>query len=122
MKMYDKKYNIFKFDYYQGARLVGKYRMPQLDSNQFIPQNVISFNERKTVANPEKHWVDFFIDDCLYENFWKNPEKSLVNMKKFAGIITTDYSMLPEMLPGQNIWNCTRNRVVPYYLQKKVLM
>ncbi len=40
-------------------------------------------------------------------------------MKKFAGIITTDYSMLPEMLPGQNIWNCTRNRVIPYYLQKK---
>lgn len=26
---------------------------------------------------------------------------------------------LPELLPGQNIWNCTRNRVMAYYLQSK---
>jgi hypothetical protein len=26
--------------------------------------------------------------------------------------------MHPELLPGQNIWNCTRNRVMAYYLQK----
>ena len=25
--------------------------------------------------------------------------------------------MLPEMLPGQIIWNCTRNRIMAYYLQ-----
>ncbi len=27
--------------------------------------------------------------------------------------------MLPEMLPGHLIWNCTRNRVMAYYLQKQ---
>ena len=27
--------------------------------------------------------------------------------------------MLPEMLPGQRIWNCTRNRIVAYCLQKR---
>ena len=27
--------------------------------------------------------------------------------------------MLPELLPGQNIWNCTRNRVMAYYLQSR---
>ena len=48
-----------------------------------------------------------------------HPEMSFKNLKRFAGIITTDYSMLPEMLPGQNIWNCTRNRVMAYYLQMK---
>ena len=93
--------------------------MPQLEPNQFIPKNVISFNERKGISNPEKYWVDFFIDDYHYEKFWVNPVNSLVNMKKFAGIVTTDYSMLPELLPGQNIWNCTRNRVIAYYLQKQ---
>jgi len=120
-EMYKKKYSGFKLDYWQSAKLVGKYKMPQLVPNKFIPQNVISFHERKYVENPQEHWVDFFVDDHLYENFWKDTTKSLVNMKKFAGIISTDYSMLPEMLPGQNIWNCTRNRVMAYYLQKQGL-
>ena len=42
---------------------------------------------------------------------------SFNNLKRFEGIITTDYSMYPELLPAQNIWNCTRNRVMAYYLQ-----
>ena len=76
-------------------------------------------NERKGISKPEEYWIDFFIDDALFENFWNHPEMSFNNLKRFAGIITTDYSMLPEMLPGQSIWNCTRNRVMAYYLQQQ---
>lgn len=93
--------------------------MPQLEPNQFIPENVISFNERNSVSKPEKHWLDFFIDDRLYESFWTYLKSRIKGLKKFAGIISTDYSMLPEMLPGQRIWNCTRNRIVAYCLQKR---
>lgn len=92
--------------------------MPQLKENKFIPKNVISFNERNGVVKPEDHWIDFFVDDDLFENFWRHPEKSFTNLLRFAGIITTDYSMFPELLPGQIIWNCTRNRVMSYYLQE----
>jgi len=112
-----RKYDIFKLYYWHGATLVGKYKLPQLKENQFIPKNVISFNERNGIAKPEEHWVDFFIDDDLFENFWRHPEKSFTSLRRFAGIITTDYSMFPELLPGQIIWNCTRNRVMAYYLQ-----
>ncbi len=119
IKTYDKKYDVFKFDYWQGAKLVGKFLMPKLAPNQFIPENVISFNERNSVSNPEKHWLDFFIDDRHYETFWTYLKSRIKGLKKFAGIISTDYSMLPEMLPGQRIWNCTRNRIVAYCLQKR---
>ena len=95
--------------------------MPKLAPNQLIPENVISFNERKSVSKPEKHWLDFFIDDRLYESFWTYLKSRIKGLKKFAGIISTDYSMLPEMLPGQRIWNCTRNRIVAYCLQKRGL-
>lgn len=114
-----RKYDNFKLYYWHGATLVGKYRLPQLAPTQAIPSKVICFNERKGIIKPEEYWVDFFIDDTLFENFWNHPEMSFKNLKRFAGIITTDYSMLPEMLPGQNIWNCTRNRVMAYYLQMK---
>ena len=119
IKMYSKKYSIFKLDYWQGAKLVGKYLMPQLAPNQFIPENVISFSERNSISKPEKHWLDFFIDDRHYEIFWTYLRRRIESLKKFAGIISTDYSMLPEMLPGQRIWNCTRNRIVAYCLQKQ---
>lgn len=114
-----RKYDIFKLHYWHGATLVGKYKLPQLAPTQAIPTNVICFNERKSISKPETCWIDFFIDDALFENFWNHPEMSFSNLKRFAGIITTDYSMFPEMLPGQMIWNCTRNRVMAYYLQQQ---
>ena len=112
------KYDIFRTYYWHNAELVGNYKMPQLEATQAIPFNVISFNERTGIAHPEEHWVDFFIDDPLFEPFWNHPEKSFSNLKKFAGIIATDYSMYPELLPAQRIWNCTRNRVLAYYFQQ----
>jgi hypothetical protein len=117
LKTYIRKYDVFKMYYWHGATLVGKYRLPQLQPTNSLPHDVIGYNERKGVSNPEKHWVDFFIDDDLFEGFWNHPEMSFNNLKKFEGIVTTDYSMYPELLPGQNIWNCTRNRVMAYYLQ-----
>lgn len=113
-----RKYDVFKLYYWHNATLVGMYRLPQLEPTQAIPSQVISFNERNGIKHPEQYWVDFFIDDALFENFWNHPEVSFDCLKRFAGIITTDYSMLPEMLPGQIIWNCTRNRVMAYFLQQ----
>ena len=113
-----RKYDIFKLYYWHDAELVGKYRLPQLAPTQAIPHDVISFNERSGIRHPENHWVDFFVDDALFEGFWNHPEISFDNLRHFEGIITTDYSMLPEMLPGQIVWNCTRNRVMAFYLQQ----
>ncbi len=97
--------------------------MPQLEPNQFTPQNVISFNERKGISNPEKYWVDFFIDDYHYENFWINPISSLVNMKKFAGIITTDYSMLCfDGLPENSSIAISSNGCLSTPYGKKILL
>ena len=114
-----RKYDFFRTFYWQDATLVGKYRLPQLEGTQDIPENVISFNERKKLTVNSNCWIDFFIDDVLFECFWNSPDRYLNILKKAKGIITTDYSMLPELLPGNNIWNCTRNRIMAYYLQQK---
>lgn len=118
MRTNNRKYDIFKLYYWHNAMLVGKYKLPQLQPTQLIPHDVIGFNERNCIKDPENHWLDFFIDDWLFERFWQHPEVSFEKMHKYEGIVTTDYSLLPEMLPGQIIWNCTRNRVMAYYLQQ----
>lgn len=112
------KIDYFKLYYYHNATLIGKYKLPELKPNKYIPQKIISFSEMNKIKNPSDYGVDFFIDDYKYENFWKNPDKYLSTLKKFQFVISTDYSMLPEMLPGQRIWNCTRNRIMAYYLQE----
>ena len=114
-----RKYDIFKLYYWHDAVLVGSHRLPQLAPSQSIPYNVISFNERSGVRCPEEHWLDFYIDDCMFECFWNQPQRYDPKLSRFAGIISPDYSMLPEMLPDQRAWNCTRNRVSAYYLQNK---
>ncbi len=114
----DPKIDNFRLYYLDRAQYVGKYKLPRLKPTQFVPERVISFNERKSAKDKEKTWVDFFIDDIHFENFWRHPEVSFDNLRKFAGIITPDYSMYPDLLPGNNIWNCTRNRVMAYYLQQ----
>ena len=114
-----RKYDNFKLFYWHNATLIGKHRLPQLEPTHAIPSKVISFNERSGITNPKEYWVDFFIDDVLFENFWNHPDVSFNNLRRFAGIITPDYSMFPEMLPPQRLWNCTRNRVMAYYLQQQ---
>lgn len=110
--------NIFKMHYWNDATLVGKYRLPQLEPTQFIPHEVVGFNERSSVRNPKAHWIDFFIDDIHFECIWNRADFYLEKLAKFDGVITPDFSMLPEMVPGQIIWNNTRNRVLAYYMQK----
>ena len=119
-KMNDRKFDNFKLYYWHGASLVGKYQLPQLKTNKLIPpiHSIVSFSEISKVTKPSDYCVDFFLDDYRYECFWNAPEKYLPRLRQFQMLISTDYSMFPEMLFGQRLWNCTRNRVMSYYLQE----
>lgn len=113
-----RKYDTFKLYYWHDAILVGKYKFPQITLTQAIPHDVVGFNERTGVKNPEQRWLDFFIDDALFECFWDHPDVYFDRLHRFEGVVGTDYSMYPEMPPGQRIWNCFCNRTLDYYLQQ----
>lgn len=113
----NQKSDVFKLYYIHGAKRVGQYGLPQLMPTQFVPQCAVAFHSHQYVSRPDECWVDFFEDDYQFERFWSRPECYFGTMKRFAGVITPDFSMLPEMPLGQRIWNNTRNRVMAYYLQ-----
>ena len=117
-KTNERKFDVFRLHYFHGATRVGKYELPQLKSTQIIPREVVKFSDRKKINEPEHYALHFFLDDYRCECFWKDAERYFDSMRNFQAIISTDYSMFPEMLEGQRIWNCTRNRVMAYYLQK----
>lgn len=113
-----KKYDYFKTYLFQEAILKGKYKLPKLKPTQFIPNEVICFNEKQKLKTNDHRWLDFFMDDYNFDVIWTNCDRYIPILRKAKGVITPDFSMLPELLPGQNIFNCTRNRVIAYYLQK----
>ena len=116
-QMYSKE-SIFKIHYWLGAEVEGKYRMPVLKPNNYIPRNVYSFTERSTVKRPGSYWLDFFVDDIRFECLWNCPQRYFKQLRNFEGIIAPDFSLLPDMPVGQIIWNCTRSRIMTYYLQQ----
>lgn len=91
--------------------------MPKIEPTQSVPYDVISFSEHRYVSHPENHWIDHFIDDYRFASVWKYLLRYLPMYAKYAGVIGTDFSMLPELTQAENIWNCTRNRIIDYRLQ-----
>lgn len=130
------KFDTHRIYYWDDAELVGTHELPQLAPQRLLPHDVVSFNERNTVSNPSAHWLDFFVDDTQFECCWNELERGIVcdspvdhdawrsvdryipQLMRFEGVIGTDYSMFPEMLPDQRNWNCARNRVFAYRMQR----
>ncbi len=115
--MYKIKRDSFKFRLLEGAKLVGKYNVPQIDATQDIPDKLISFNECFGCKNPSEYFVHFYIDDYQFERLWNTPGKYVEVLRKFAGVIGTDFSLYRDMPRAQQIWNDYRNKVISYFLQ-----
>ena len=113
-----KRFDFFRTWYYDGAELVGKYKMPKIAATQALPSNVISFTELGTVHNRQNCWVDHFVDDVYFNYAWNNLDKKLPIYKEFAGVIGFDWSLDNEFQPGLNIWHCTKCRNADYYMQQ----
>lgn len=109
----------FKLNLIDGAELVGKYGLPKIKACRSTPRNLIPFNAAKSEHSPENKWIHFFIDDYQFERIWNVPEKYLSILKRFEGVIATDFSMLDNMPVAQRIWNCYRNRALSYWMQNK---
>lgn len=126
----------FRLWYYEDAELVGSHKLPQLAPQRYVPHDVRSWSERSSLRDLSNYWLDFFADDRVFaplwnafvncvavddpelEKFWRQLDGYSHTLKRAAGVIGTDYSMLPMMLPDQRNWNCARNRIVSFYLER----
>lgn len=110
------KTNALKCNIVENALFVGKYDFPKLKRTDSIPENIIPFNCKCNSAK-EKHWVHFYIDDYKFEKIWNNPKRYLDVLKKYAGVIGSDFSTYLDMPLAQQIWNLYRNRAISHFWQ-----
>ena len=96
--------------------------MPKLQPVHDVePENLVPFHMAKTAKDPEQRWFHFYEDDYQFERLWNRPAQYLSVLRRFAGGISTDYSIYLDMPRSQQIWNCWRNRAMAYYMQRNGL-
>lgn len=120
MPKFDKQSrDTFKWRFTDGTTVTGYLNAPRIKPvNGVRPENLFPFNEALKCKHPENHWVHFYIDDYQFERIWNNPQRYLPILKRFKGVISTDFSIYLDMPRAQQIWNCWRNACITYWLQE----
>ena len=100
---------------------VGEYDIPEMypeyiDNLQDIPLQ--GFNFALKEKHPENIGVHFFLHDYQFERVWKYPDRYIDVLKKFAFVLSPDFSPYADMPEALKIYNVYRNRWYGRYLQE----
>ena len=108
--------DVFKSGFVQDAYFSPVYEFPPLKQATGKPDKAIPF-DKATRSTKFDHWIHFYIHDRQFECVWNNPKQYLNLLKRFAGVITPDYSLYRSLPLAMQIWNTYRNRSIAYWLQ-----
>lgn len=92
---------------------MGKYDIPEMkpveiDNLKDIPLQ--GFNFALKEKQPENIGVHFFLHDYQFERVWKYPDRYIDVLKKFAFVLSPDFSPYADMPKALKIYNVYRNR------------
>ena len=112
--------NILNLSYAQFEG-VGDFDIPELypvhiDNLKDIPLQ--GFNYALKETHPENIGVHFFLHDYQFERVWKYPDRYVDVLKKFAFVLSPDFSPYADMPKALQIYNVYRNRWCGRYWQE----
>lgn len=100
---------------------VGQYDIPEMypvhiDNLQDIPLQ--GFNFALQEKHPENIGVHFFLHDYQFERVWKYPDRYVDVLKKFAFVLSPQFSTYTDMPKITQMWNVYRSRWCGRYWQE----
>lgn len=103
----------------EGATFVGKYQIPSLTKHDhiFIPNDMIPVDKRNVVKDKNSA-INFYMHDIKFRQVLTSTSKYLLELKRYAAIISPDCSLYRDMPLCLQITNTYMNRAVGFYLQK----
>ncbi|MBO4913316.1 MAG: DUF4417 domain-containing protein [Butyrivibrio sp.] len=108
--------DVFRAFLVEKATYQGFLEIPEITEGDYVPQKLIPFS--KAVSSKDYAcWVHFYEDDATFERVWNNPKKYLPILKRFAGVISPDFSLYRDMPLVMQFWNIYRNRAIGRWLQ-----
>ena len=92
---------------------VGNYDIPEMypvriPNLREIPLE--GFNFALKERHPENIGVHFFLHDYQFERVWKYPDRYIDVLKKFAFVLSPDFSPYADMPKALKVYNVYRNR------------
>ena len=90
---------------------------PDLAPSHARPERLTTYYAKTAGDNPDA-FCHFFIDDYRFERLWKEPERYLSVVKKYAGAIMPNFSTWHIMPLPMQWWNMYRNRALAHYWQR----
>lgn len=104
------------------AKFEGKFDIPLCPTTaENAPQRIVPYDLIQS-SNDFDAFVHFYIDDQKFDGkrgIWNEPEKALEKLKKFAGVITPDFSTNQDFPVALKIYNTYRMRAFGYWLTTK---
>ena len=98
------------------ADYAGDIEIPIVKGVDIVPSRLVSFSKIKS-SNDYGAFVHFYEHDYIINRILKNPLKYLPELKKFAGVITPDFSLYRDMPLYMQISNIGESRKVGRWLQ-----
>lgn len=100
---------------------IGEFDIPEIhpvhiDNLKDIPLQ--GFNFALKTDHPENVGVHFFLHDYQFERVWKYPDRYIDVLKKFAFVLSPDFSPFSDMPRVLKIYNIYRNRWCGRYWQE----
>lgn len=96
-----------------------EYGIPLLQDNQFIPVDLLGYNESlRLKKGDENKTIHFYLDDYMFEPLWNRPSKTLSRITKVGKALTPDFSMFGEYPLALQLYNTYRSRWLGRYWQE----
>lgn len=104
----------------QGIVFSSRYQLPIIKPVEIdIPDNLLAFYRKPKQSDMgTKIAAHFYTPDRNIECVWNNPYFYIEKLRKFHAVISTDYSILSNMLEIQRHWNDFRNKLLTAYYQR----
>lgn len=115
-KMHQTRDN-FKFDLIENSILQGKYGIPLIKPCEIVPGEIIPFDKALKEKHPENKFIHFYINDFFFDRIWSMPYKYINLFKKFAGVISPDFSMFLNAPNAFNIFQHYKKQTLSHFWQ-----
>lgn len=87
--------------------------VPPAEMKAFYRINRCKEDERK------RFFAHFYVDDKKFERIWNRPFAYIEKFRGIGGVISTDYSILTNMVESQRQWNDFRNKLLAAFYQSR---
>ena len=111
-----RKFGLGNLRLFYSVKNTGPLQIPFINRQVQYPDRLIRFSDI-THSHDYQAGVHFFIDDFRFECLWNNYEKNVYRLRKYAYILSPDFSIYENMPVAQQIWNTYRSRLLGAAMQ-----